>query len=97
MSPETETVTVGELRERLVERAVADETFRSRLLSDPRATIGAELELEVPPGFTVEVHEESADVAHVVLPPLRALDDAGLEQVVGGFSSAPESLSVKNW
>ena len=93
----SETTTVGELRERLIEKAVADETFRARLLSDPRAAIDAELDLEVPSGFTVEVHEEGADVAHVVLPPLRALDDAGLDRVVGGFSSAPESLSVKNW
>ena len=53
------------MRERLIAKADADEAFRARLLSDPRAAVNEELGLAIPPGFTIEVHEEAADTSHL--------------------------------
>ena len=57
MDSRTETTTPGEMRERLIAKADADEAFRARLLSDPRAAVNEELGLAIPPGFTIKVHE----------------------------------------
>ena len=81
-----ETVTAGELRARLVEKAEADEAFRARLLADPKAVVEDELGLAMPPGFTIKVHEERADTSHLVLPPAAYLTDNDLEQAAGGLT-----------
>ena len=77
----------GEMRERLIEKATVDEAFRARLLADPGAAVEAETGVAVPAGFTLEVHEDTADASHLVLPPAAgaALSDADLEQVSGGI------------
>ena len=87
MNSKTETPTPGELRERLIAKAGADEAFRARLLSDPKAAVNEELGLAIPPGFTIEVHEDAVDTSHLVLPPSAALGEADLQQVAGGRSS----------
>ena len=87
MDSKTETPTASEMRERLIAKADADEAFRARLLSDPKAAINEELGLAIPPGFTIKVHEEAADTSHLVLPPLAALGEADLQQVAGGRGS----------
>lgn len=84
-----ETRTVSALREHLVERAVMDEAFRARLLADPKAAIRDELGLEIPDGFTIEIHEEAGDTGHLVLPPAAALGESGLGRAAGGFASDP--------
>jgi len=50
-------------------KAVENEEFRSRLLSDPRAVIEEELDLTIPDGLNIQVHEDSATTSHFVLPP----------------------------
>ena len=42
------------------------------------------LDLTIPAGFTVKVHEDVADTGHPVLPPSPALSEADLEMVAGG-------------
>ncbi len=84
MDSKPETMTVGAMRERLLEKAADDETFRARLLADPKAVVQDELGVKIPDGFTLEVHEEAADTSHLVLPPTAALGDADLEQVAAG-------------
>ena len=84
MDTNTETMTVGAMRERLIEKATADETFRARLLADPKNAVQDELGVQVPDGFTIEVHEEAADTSHLVLPPSTQLDEAELNQAAGG-------------
>ena len=84
MDTNTETMAVGEMRERLIEKAIADETFRARLLADPKNAVQDELGVQVPDGFTIEVHEEAADTSHLVLPPSTQLDEAELNQAAGG-------------
>ena len=84
MDPNAETMTVGAMRERLIEKATADEAFRAQLLADPQGAVRDELGLQVPDGFTIEVHEEAANTSHLVLPPSARLDEASLEQAAGG-------------
>lgn len=84
--------TIDELRDRLVERAMRDEGFRSRLLADPKSAVESELDLRVPEGFSVVVHEENDSTGHLILPPSSQLDDADLSQVAAGFSTAPPPL-----
>ena len=88
----TETVTAGELRARLVEKAAADEGFRARLLADPKAVVEDELGLSIPAGFTIKVHEERADTGHLILPPAAYLTDDDLEQAAGGVTCRRKSI-----
>ena len=84
MDANTETMAVGAMRERLIEKAAEDETFRARLLADPQNAVQDELGVKIPDGFTLMVHEEAADTSHLVLPPSSQLDEAALEQAAGG-------------
>ena len=79
-------VSFGEMRDRLIEKATADRAFRARLMSDTKAAVEAELGVTVPAGFMVEVHEDTSDTSHLILPPPpdATLSDADLEQVSGG-------------
>jgi nitrile hydratase alpha subunit len=73
----------------VVARAWGDETYKQRLLSDPKAVL-AEAGLPIPPNVTVQVHEATATHAHVVLPPPppgrngERLSESELDQVAGG-------------
>ena len=80
-------IVYSEIRDRLIEKATVDTEFRARLLAEPCETISSETGVTVPSGFRIEVHEETADTGHLVLP-LAAnieLDDDDLEQVSGGI------------
>ena len=85
MDANTETMTVGAMRERLIEKAVEDETFRARLLADPKDAVRNELGVQVPDGFTIEVHEEAEHTSHLVLPPSAQVEEAEMEQAAGGY------------
>ena len=84
MDTNTQTMTVGAMRERLIAKAAEDGTFRARLLADPKDAVRDELGVKIPDEFTIAVHEETADTGHLVLPPSAELDEAALEQVAGG-------------
>ena len=79
------TMTVSQLREHLIDKATEDSEFRSRLMADPRAAIKAETGVTVPSGFNVEVHEDTADTSHLVLPPSARLGEADLVHAAGGI------------
>ena len=78
------TRTVSEMKAHLVAKADENESFRARLLTDPRSVISAEFGLSIPEGFDVHVHEDSATTAHMVLPMTDRLTDEELAQVAGG-------------
>lgn len=78
-------MTIGELREHLIEKSTVDSEFRSQLMADPKAAIKAETGVTVPSGFNIEVHEETADTTHLVLPPSASLGEADLVHVAGGI------------
>jgi Nitrile hydratase, alpha chain len=73
----------------MVARAWQDEAFKQRLMADPHAVL-AELGIDVPPGRTVQVLEDTEQVTHLVIP-LRPgeLSDEQLEQVAGGDTTCP--------
>ena len=74
------------LQQKLIDRAATDAEFRALLLSDPRAAIKAELNIDLPAAISLTVHEESSEHLHLVLPTENAdeLSDAQLE-MAGGF------------
>ena len=49
------TLTVREMRSRLVEKATSNPEFRAQLISDPKTAIKDELEMAIPPNFTIKV------------------------------------------
>ena len=73
---------------RAIARAWTNADFKAKLLTDPHAAL-AEVGVEVPPGTTLKVIENTADTQHLVLPV--APDNAGelsieeLEKVAGGM------------
>jgi hypothetical protein len=82
----------GDIRRRLIDKSVADETFRERLLADPRGALERELGRSLPEGIEVKVVEETPESVYLVLPPKAATSQGGgelserdLEAVAGGF------------
>lgn len=63
------TQTSVEIEALLKAKADEDDTFRAKLLSDPRSAITEATGLDVPSDLAVHVHEESATDFHLVLPP----------------------------
>ena len=78
------TQTVSEMRAHIMTRAAEDDEFRTQLLADPKAAISAELGVFIPDKFTIQVHEDTATAAHLVLPSPDRLSGKELEEAVGG-------------
>ena len=76
--------TAREMRDHIIEKATEDETFRGQLLSDPRTSIEGELGVTIPESVTVQVHENTAQTVHLVLPSAVKLSDADLRAAAGG-------------
>jgi hypothetical protein len=81
----------AEMERRLIERSLKDESFRQKLLADPRAALEQELGRGLPEGVKVRVVEETPDTIYLVLPRTSALGEGGgdlsdeaLEAVSGG-------------
>ncbi len=81
----TATRSIEEMRDLLVTKAAEDGAFRARLLAEPNAAIEERLDLKIPAGFDVKVHEDDRNTVHLVLPPTTVLDEADLEQAAGGI------------
>ena len=77
------------MRLKIVGRATEDPDFRARLLSDPKGTIGQELNVTIPASLSIEVHEENATIAHLVLPPSSRLSESALQEVVASARLDP--------
>jgi hypothetical protein len=79
-----------EMERRLIERSLQDESFRQRLLEDPRATMEQELGVQLPADVQVRAVEETADTIYLVLPSVSPaggggeISDQDLEAVAGG-------------
>ena len=75
---------------RLIQRSTEDESFRQRLLDDPKGTVEQELGDRLPEGVEVRAVEESAQTIYLVLPSASTvgegseLSDRELEAVAGG-------------
>ena len=77
--------TAHEMRTRIIRKAVNDQDYRARLLSDPSAAAGEELGVSIPDSLSIHVHEEGAADAHLVLPPSSKLDPTELQAAAGGI------------
>ena len=52
---------------KVIARAWQDPAFKQKLVSNPSAALADE-GIQVPAGHTVQVHENTANVTHIVLP-----------------------------
>ena len=77
--------TQEEMRPEIISKAVDDEAFRARLLENPKEAIQEAFGVTISDGLTIEVHEESAMTAHLVLPSSSRLTSDDLNAVVGGI------------
>ena len=66
-----------EIERRLIEKSLADNAFRQRLLEDPRATMEQELGVRLPEEVQVRAVEETADTIYLVLPSSSSLGEGG--------------------
>ena len=79
----------AEMERRLIERSLQDESFRQRLLEDPKAAVEDELGTQLPEDVRVQAVEETADTIYLVLPSASPLGEGGelsdreLEAVAG--------------
>ena len=75
---------------RLIQRSFQDESFRQRILQDPRSAVEEELGARLPQGINVRAVEETPDTIYVVLPSRSRsgqtgeLSDQDLDAVAGG-------------
>jgi hypothetical protein len=82
------------LQPQIVARAMKDEAFWQHLLKNPKQTLEREMGLNVPQGVTIQIHEETPTIFHLVLPmkpptgELQELSDEELKEVAGGDGSA---------
>ena len=78
------TRTISEMKAHLVAKAVDNEDFRTRLVADPKSVISAEFGVSIPEGFNVQVHEDGANTAHMVLPMTDRLSEEDLAEIAAG-------------
>lgn len=81
----------------IVSTAMTDAGFRAQLLKDPKRAIES-LGVHLPAGVSVQVHENSASVVHIVLPgpeiPIgQGLSDRELDAVAGGVTLSTATLA----
>jgi hypothetical protein len=66
-------------------RALRDEEFRQALVRDPEATLAREYGVKIPEGVRVQVHEETENLIHLIVPAppskLEQLSDRELEMM----------------
>ena len=80
----------SEMERRLIQRSLEDQSFRQRLLDDPKGTIEHELGSQLPESIEVRAVEETAETIYLVLPSASPtgqggeLSDLDLEEVAGG-------------
>lgn len=80
-------MTESELRAAITEKATNDEEFRARLLDNPADAVNDAFEITIPPGYSLQVHEETRNEFHLILPPSASLSQEELAGVVGGHSN----------
>jgi hypothetical protein len=91
MTESTGGVGRAEMKRSIIQRSLEDESFRQRLLEEPKAAVEQELGTRLPEGVELRAVEETADTIYLVLPPGTSstaqqgdeLSDQELEAVAG--------------
>jgi len=90
----------AEMERKLIERSLADDAFRQRLLSGPKAVVEEELGTRLPEEVRVVTVEETAETIYLVLPfvstdaqEVGELSDQDLEAVAGGWDAQTAGLT----
>jgi hypothetical protein len=90
----------AEMERKLIERSLADDAFRQRLLSGPKAVVEEELGTRLPEEVRVVAVEETPDTIYLVLPfastdaqEAGELSDQDLEAVAGGWDAQTAGLT----
>jgi hypothetical protein len=92
----------AEVERRIVQRSLEDESFRRRLIEDPKGAVEQELGTSLPEQIQIEAVEETADTIYLVLPSVSSegeggeLSDPELEAVAGGTWSQPYCVDTEN-
>ena len=82
---------------KVMKLALADEAFKTKLLSDPKSAIAEAMGLTLPESLEIRVYEDTPTVKHLVLPvnPFNSeLSDADLELVAGGKLSPEQNKAI---
>ena len=80
----------AEIEGRIIQRSLEDESYRRRLLEDPKAAVEEELGARLPEGVQVRAVEETVETIYLVLPSgspaekSSELSDQDLQEVAGG-------------
>ncbi|HBQ26624.1 MAG TPA: biopolymer transporter ExbD [Syntrophomonas sp.] len=85
---ETKVLSTLELNQLIAQKACENEEFRLALINDAKAAISKEFAVTFPENTKVEVHMESLNVLHLIIPAGNAdeLTDDQLEDVAGGVA-----------
>jgi hypothetical protein len=96
-----------EMERRLIEKSLEDESFRQRLVEDPKGAVEEELGTRLPEEVRVQAVEETQDTIYLVLPstPMAGgeggeLSDQQLESVAGGWdpqTAGQVTCQVRCW
>jgi hypothetical protein len=95
----------AEIERTLVQRSLQDDSFRQRLLDDPKGTVEQELGGRLREGVEVRAVEETAETIYLVLPSASAvggeggeISDEALESVsAGGEGDTGDPFDVRPW
>ena len=90
------TKSYAEMREELLRNAANDQGFRARLTNDPKGAIEEALGVTVPETMSIQVHEDSATTAHLVLPPAAALSEGELSAIAAGHAETTYGAKHKH-
>ena len=92
-----------QLEQKLIEKAMKDESFRKQLIEDPNAAIEVVIGMKIPDAMKIIVLEEDPQTVYLVLPHVYAQDSeielsiAELESVAGGDYSNNEYTCAGDW
>ena len=89
----------NQIEKQIVDKAMRDQSFRQRLLNDPKRALKDAFGIDVPTGTNIHVHEESPHDIHLTIPAApqkgaRELSEAELTSAVGGmYRENPDAVT----
>ncbi|MEI6435427.1 MAG: NHLP leader peptide family RiPP precursor [Bacteroidota bacterium] len=84
-----------QLEQKLIEKAMKDETFRKQLLENPKETIAQESGIKLPESINIRVLQEDSETVYLVLPRTtdRVLEDELTETELASVAGGADGYS----